>query len=632
MNTTSGTRALSIPAPLLDAVDEALNLLDDHSGYWLPAAAGADPLPSLLEQCQRISAEVASRQPEPIRTLHHFACTGGTLFSKLLAASANTQVLSEIDPLSTLPKYGFTPSDLILQLRYSAHSVTNDLLVDIFTAGLQVLYEHSCKFGERLVLRDHSHSHFCTDQEIGKRPTLLQIVQKVHPTLSVVTVRHPLDSFLDLSGEKTGGSTSLNLDEYAHRYQAFLDAHENLPIFKYESLIAHPKETLGDICTTLELPFDRDIFDLMQTSNQPNIEKCYNDDIILPYYKNIPTHISEQIQPRGEFSKLCTRLGYNLDLATLKLKHTAEPKAPPTSSLLLEKTSYENNKWFSAETFSLHKNRGDHASDIFNTQLLEVKSLPRSGMHYLRNSFEAVLKNRMSFCEWYQEPGCCKKMPCIYTCFGGDTDKNKVVNLRMTKSHDFELSDPAYPPLPSLQRVILLRDPIFVLTSWWVLDVIAAYKDELLKRHLNVSKLYYRHEPVVLAAIYQALEELFEPSFIPSLHHWLESKVKYIIGFCEKWGRHTAQTPAHLQTIVRYEDLPAYISGFLTSFQKMHQLEGVDCKDMFKSTSFKPRPDPFSVTPPKLEAFLRQHSESFQSARQQIIMADTVGVFNDLRD
>ena len=310
MNTTSGTRALSIPAPLLDAVDEALNLLDEHSGYWLPAAAGSDPLPSLLEQCQRISAEVAARQPEPIRTLHHFACTGGTLFSKLLAASANTQVLSEIDPLSSLPKYGFAPSDLILQLRYSTHSVTNDLLVDIFTAGLQVLYEHSCKFGERLVLRDHSHSHFCTQQEIGKRPTLLQIVQELTPAVSAVTVRHPLDSFLSLTLNGWVHFAPASLNEYARRYLMFLDAYDGLPIFKYEDLTASPQETQEKLCAALQLPFDPDVYELISAVSLTGDSGRSSGVIGQRERRPVPDNIALERESGADYILLCQRLGY----------------------------------------------------------------------------------------------------------------------------------------------------------------------------------------------------------------------------------------------------------------------------------------------------------------------------------
>lgn len=310
MKAAPQTPAMSVPAPLLEAVDDALSLLEQHSGYWRPTEIGEEALPSLLEQCQRISAEALAREPEPIRTIHHFACTGGTLFSKYLAATANTQVLSEIDPLSTIPMHRFSPSDLILQLRYSAHGVSDALLLDIFTAGLQVLYEHSCKFGERLVLRDHSHSHFCTAQEIGKRPTLLQIVQEHHPVLSVVTVRHPLDSFLSLTAGGWLHFSPATLNEYAHRYQLFLDAYADLPIFKYEELTTSPLEVQEKLCAELQLPFDQDTYELMSAISLTGDSGRSSGVIGQRERRPIPEAVALERQSSAHYILLCQRLGY----------------------------------------------------------------------------------------------------------------------------------------------------------------------------------------------------------------------------------------------------------------------------------------------------------------------------------
>lgn len=310
MKITSQTRAPSVFDPLVEAVDGALSLLEGHPGYWSSAAAGADPLPSLLEQCRRISTEVAARKPEPIRTIHHFACSGGTLFSKCLAATANTQVLSEIDPLSTIPTPDFAPSDLIQKLRYSVRGVSDALLLDIFTAGLQVLYKHSCKFGDRLVLRDHSHSHFCTDQEIDQRPTLLQIVQEHFPVLSVVTVRHPLDSFLSLTYNGWVHFNPATLDEYSRRYQMFLDAYEGIDVFKYEELTTSPQGVQAKLCAALQLPFDLDAHELISIFKLTG-DSGRTSTVIRPLKRRvIPDEIALERQSSVNYIGLCQRLGY----------------------------------------------------------------------------------------------------------------------------------------------------------------------------------------------------------------------------------------------------------------------------------------------------------------------------------
>ena len=70
--------------------------------------------------------------------------------------------------------------------------------------------------------------------------------------------------------------------------------------------------------------------------------------------------------------------------------------------------------------------------------MIDSKSLPRSGLHYMKKTFESVLSNNFSFCEWYWETGCCKKMPCALTGYAKECERTKTSKLRMTKSHDFD--------------------------------------------------------------------------------------------------------------------------------------------------------------------------------------------------
>ncbi len=95
----------------------------------------------------------------------------------------------------------------------------------------------------------------------------------------------------------------------------------------------------------------------------------------------------------------------------------------------------------------------------------DTKSLPRSGLHYMKRTFSKILDEYFSFCEWYQEPGCCKKMPCTLTGYSQQVEKTQTARLRLTKSHDFALDDPVFLPMFSLRRVILVRQPLHLLTS-----------------------------------------------------------------------------------------------------------------------------------------------------------------------
>ena len=145
----------------IDALNESVELLH---GYQLPEVTvkntTIEPLPSLLDECRALLQQADAKAPTPIRTVHHLACTGGTLIVKCLAAMPNVQVLSEVNPLSpqalaTTP--AFFPTDLARLSHASSRGADQQLLLDIFLAGLEVLYRNSFDNGLRLIVRDHAH-------------------------------------------------------------------------------------------------------------------------------------------------------------------------------------------------------------------------------------------------------------------------------------------------------------------------------------------------------------------------------------------------------------------------------------------------------------------------------------------
>jgi hypothetical protein len=256
---------------LAGAVDEALDLLRDFPGS-APGLQEPDAPTTLLEQCVAMVAELRELPSEPIRTVHHFACTGGTLITKCLAAMPNTQVISEVDPLSDLD-HGFSgprfaPTDMIQLVRQSTRGFERSLVVDMFLGNLQLIQDAAVERGQRLVLRDHSHSHFCSGSSIPDRPVFRDIVASRYPVRSILTVRDPVDSFLSLlANREAAGSGWIHFDpptfeEYCRRYQAFLGAHPDVPIFRYEDFTRSPRTLMKEICEVLHLPFNEDFEDL----------------------------------------------------------------------------------------------------------------------------------------------------------------------------------------------------------------------------------------------------------------------------------------------------------------------------------------------------------------------------------
>jgi hypothetical protein len=286
-------------------------LLDEHSTKHAPLPVTSDPLPSLLEQCQQACAEISAREPEPIRTIHHFACTGGTLICKQLAVMPNTYVLSEVDPLSLMARdISFAPSDLVHQLRMGIRDVDDQLLVKTFIAGLQVIYDWACNHGARLVLRDHTHSQFCWGADIRKGTSLIELLQDDFQIRGAVTVRHPLDSYLSLDRLNWASFTPKTFEEYCRRYLAFLEIYQTSPLFKYEDFVADPETVTQAICTALALPFDAGFTDISSLVHLSGDSGRTGGRISARPRREIPERIAQECQNSKSYWLLCQRLDY----------------------------------------------------------------------------------------------------------------------------------------------------------------------------------------------------------------------------------------------------------------------------------------------------------------------------------
>lgn len=245
---------------LAATLDEALGLLEDFSSGNRAALPRNQNFGSLVEQCLALCDARQSLRKEPVRILHHFACTGGTLLSKCIAVMPNTQLLSEVNPLSTLNevqgKPSFAPTDMIRQMRQSTRGVEPSVIVELFLNDLDVIYGEALKQGYRLVLRDHSYSHYCSGPAVSDGPHLAAMVARRYDVLSVLTVRNPVESFLS---QKSHGWPEhfqpFTFDEYCKRYVAFVEDHRGIPVFKYEDFLRYPVTVMSDICACLELPF-----------------------------------------------------------------------------------------------------------------------------------------------------------------------------------------------------------------------------------------------------------------------------------------------------------------------------------------------------------------------------------------
>lgn len=224
---------------------------------------------AILEEARALLGAAELHAPErsvpPLRALHHLACTGGTLIARALSVMPNVTLISEIDPFSPLDrpvpdkKPPFRPHDLLQGARAAARPVSDAVIERVFAASLAELARALAETGGRLVLRSHAHSQFCTAADPASRPSLQAMMARIAPVHAVVTVRHPLDSLLSLRAAGWVQYAATPEDDtaaaYAARYHAFLDAHEGLPVLRYEDFVAAPDTAMAWLCDRLDLAF-----------------------------------------------------------------------------------------------------------------------------------------------------------------------------------------------------------------------------------------------------------------------------------------------------------------------------------------------------------------------------------------
>jgi hypothetical protein len=245
---------------LVRTLDGARDLLRDYEPGSASRVSGDDD-GDLLQQCLDMCTATEQGQ-EPVRTLHHLACSGGTLLSKCIASMPGVQLLSEIDPLSPLaggpkPATRFAPSDIALRLRQGTRAVKQEALVALFQAEIRTVHDAMCRVGQRLVIRDHAHSHFTYGPGVACRPTLREMIAAVSPVRSVVTVRNPFDSFTSLRRNGWIHFEPGDFGSYCDRYHAMLDAYADVPVVRYEDLLSDPQATMARLCQLLDVPFSR---------------------------------------------------------------------------------------------------------------------------------------------------------------------------------------------------------------------------------------------------------------------------------------------------------------------------------------------------------------------------------------
>ena len=167
--------------------------------------------------------------------------------------------------------------------------------------------------------------------------------------------------------------------------------------------------------------------------------------------------------------------------------------------------------------------------------LVESQSLPRSGHHYLKKLLNAATEGHFSYCESYQDPGCCKNNPCSVDSYWRYAINKNQRHYRLLKSHDFKLDNKTFNCMPGMFRMIQIREPFELLISWLELAQLGYNKKILKENDIDVSRIYLYHEKELLEASWETIDMFGRTMKSDEAEDWLLSKKQYIKSFLSKW-------------------------------------------------------------------------------------------------
>ena len=202
---------------------------------------------------RKVERELIHGSMDMIRTVHHFACTGGTVISKCLAAMPKVALISEVNPMNRFAK-DFQPTNPLRLLERSYRNFTLDEIQENFLIQIRQVMKICGKDDVNLVIRDYSHTDFCIQSSPTDMRPIVDFLGAEYALAQVVTVRHLLDSHLGLlvaGWEKRFAPSTL--EEYARRYMFFLDSYEGIEVMKYEDFTRDPDVFMAHMCDLLEV-------------------------------------------------------------------------------------------------------------------------------------------------------------------------------------------------------------------------------------------------------------------------------------------------------------------------------------------------------------------------------------------
>ncbi len=306
------------PLEMADLFPQGTDLARRHGGEeWLQELCLLLRSHGQIRAAEQLRHQVGQAwppsEPQVVRTLHHAACSGGTLISRCLAALPDVVVLSELNPLN---RHGeaFNPSHPLALYALQTDPLPPEVLQAEFLGQIGQVLALCGARGSDLVIRDHSHSDFFLGAAVAPLQPVRAWLAPGHPLLSAVTLRHPLDSWLGLMAASWHTQMEpATLRSYCTRYQAFLDAYVDLDWIHYEDFCRQPEPVFRELCDALGLPCDTTALERFPSVKLSGDSGRSSDRIELPPRRTLPEAVRRELADPAtarELRRLCERMGY----------------------------------------------------------------------------------------------------------------------------------------------------------------------------------------------------------------------------------------------------------------------------------------------------------------------------------
>ena len=300
-------------------IDEALSLLNDSdkvakSSVALETSSLVDAQ-SLLSRCEK-ALENRQSNKKVIRSIHHFACSGGTVVSKCISAMPNTFLLSEVHPTTKLTinpsVIEFRPTDLVSLGRYAKLPEMDELAEKMFVSQVNVVNEHLNAMSSKLVLREHTHSDYCLGDEkaIASEPVLIKLLKERFTHKKLATVRDPIDSYMSLKNNGWIHFSPPSFDQYCERLLAFIVHFQQEEIIKYEDFVAQPQIFMEKIAKILDIDYSPDFEDIFSIFNVTGDSGRSGDQINKRDRREVNEELQSEIESSSNYNKLKALLQY----------------------------------------------------------------------------------------------------------------------------------------------------------------------------------------------------------------------------------------------------------------------------------------------------------------------------------